>query len=68
MADVWHRLDAKTKVAALPSIEEAIGFVHNIESGTVETQILVTGSFHLVGGVLSNLEGDVFALARATAK
>jgi folylpolyglutamate synthase len=61
-------MDPNTEVAALPSIEDAIDHVRNIYGGGRETQILVTGSFHLVGGALSVLEGQKFALARSTAK
>ena len=66
LADVWQNLDPNTEVAALPSIEEAIDYVRDINGGAGETQVLVTGSFHLLGGVLSVLEGDGFALAKAT--
>ena len=61
-------MDPNTEVAALPSIEDAIDYVRNIDGGGRETQILVTGSFHLVGGALSFLEGQNFALARSAAE
>ncbi|KAJ5714319.1 uncharacterized protein N7483_011500 [Penicillium malachiteum] len=56
LAAAWHDMDPSTDVAALPSIEDAIDY------------ILVTGSFHLVGGALSVLEGQNFALARSAAE
>jgi folylpolyglutamate synthase len=56
LAAVWHDLDPTTEVTTLSSIEEAIDYVRNINDGAGQTQILVTGSFHLVGGALSVLE------------
>lgn len=50
----------------LGSIEGATKQVDKISSVVGETSILVTGSFHLVGGALSVLEGESFALEKAT--
>lgn len=66
MAGVWHELDPDAEVAALPSIEDAIEYIRHIKGGAEEISVLVTGSFHLVGGALSVLEGDNFALANST--
>lgn len=65
---MWRGLDPNSEVAALHSIKEAIDFVRNINNGFEESQIFVTGSFHLIGGALSILEGENFSLAKATAK
>lgn len=67
MAEVWHQLDPRTETAAHASIEEAIEFVKGISCELDRSTILVTGSFHLVGGALSVLEGESFALQKATA-
>lgn len=47
----------------MPSIEEAAEYLGTKE----ELQVLVTGSFHLVGGALSVLEGEDSGLKRAGA-
>lgn len=41
----------------LLSIEEAIDYIKNINSGVGESQVLVTGSLHLVGGAMAILDG-----------
>lgn len=66
LADVWRELDPKTEVSVIGSIEGATRQVEKINSVVGETSILVTGSLHLVGGALSVLEGESFALERAT--
>ncbi|GMF69473.1 unnamed protein product [Aspergillus oryzae] len=67
LAATWHDLDPSTEVVALYSIEEAIEYVRNISGHIGETRALVTGSFRLVGGALSILEGEDVAHGRATA-
>ncbi|KAJ5493671.1 hypothetical protein N7463_009758 [Penicillium fimorum] len=66
LAELWHQFDPMTKTAALASIEEAIEYAKNIVCDVDKTMILVTGSLHLVGGALSVLEGESFALQKAT--
>ncbi|KAJ7228517.1 Mur ligase [Mycena pura] len=39
-------------IHVLPSIEHAVNLVRQLESGTKHASILVTGSLHLVGGVI----------------
>ncbi|KAL9121253.1 MAG: hypothetical protein Q9187_002188 [Circinaria calcarea] len=60
-ADLWRILDAQSQVSVIPTIEEAVGYVRQLSQDKGEIQILVTGSLHLVGGVLSFLEGADFA-------
>ncbi|KAJ5604262.1 hypothetical protein N7537_007218 [Penicillium hordei] len=67
LAELWHQLDPITEIAALESIEEAIEYAKNIACNVDKTMIFVTGSFHLVGGALSVLEGEGFALQKSTA-
>ncbi|ODM20664.1 hypothetical protein SI65_03717 [Aspergillus cristatus] len=59
LADVWHDLSPETEVAALPSIEGAVEYIKNINGGVGESQVLVTGSLHLVGGAIAVLDGRV---------
>lgn len=59
----WNQLDPTTQATAFHTIEEAVHHVRRIEDGDVELDILVTGSFHLLGGLLSYLEGEDFALS-----
>ncbi|PWY88567.1 folylpolyglutamate synthase [Aspergillus sclerotioniger CBS 115572] len=68
LVDVWHGLDSSTEVAKVLSIEEAIEYVRNIKGGTPETEILVTGSFLLVGGALMVLEDKHAVPQMATAQ
>ncbi|KAF4806795.1 Folylpolyglutamate synthase [Colletotrichum siamense] len=56
MAETWRRLDPVARVLVVPTIEDSIDFVQNIGGGGSEMNVLVTGSFYLVGGLLSLLE------------
>ncbi|KAK2775532.1 Folylpolyglutamate synthetase [Emmonsiellopsis sp. PD_33] len=56
LADTWQELDNNTQTRALASVEEAVDYVREISNEVGETQILVTGSLRLIGGVLSVLE------------
>jgi folylpolyglutamate synthase len=67
LAKVWKELSPNTEVAALPTIEEAVQFVRGLaaternkgaesEKDQVAVSVLVTGSLHLVGGLLEVLE------------
>ncbi|PGH14717.1 hypothetical protein AJ79_02883 [Helicocarpus griseus UAMH5409] len=60
LASAWEELSPGTEVVAKGTIEEAVEFVRDIaqresERG-VEVSTLVTGSLHLVGGLLEVLE------------
>lgn len=61
LATVWKELDPDSEVTWLPSIEDAVDYVKEIYNGALKepgAEILVTGSFHLVGGwVLSLIDG-----------
>lgn len=61
LAEVWHELSVKRcKCEVKPNIEEAVAWVREIAKGTSNegegVSVLVTGSLHLVGGVLEVLE------------
>ncbi|KAK2753073.1 Folylpolyglutamate synthetase [Onygenales sp. PD_40] len=55
LANTWQGLDNNTQTRALASVEEAVDYVRDISNEVGETQILVTGSLRLIGGVLSVL-------------
>ncbi len=59
----WSRLDPNTRAVAVPTIEHAVEHIRSVEGGEAEMDIFVTGSFHLLGGLLSYLEGEDFALS-----
>jgi folylpolyglutamate synthase len=56
-AEVWTKLDSTAEVAVIPSIEDALEYVQELQDPSGMVQIFVTGSAHLVGGVLALLEG-----------
>jgi folylpolyglutamate synthase len=70
-AEKWRELDPSpaTVVKVLPSVEEALGYVRDLKSGSrdnaeynakdseKEIHALITGSVHLVGRTLGILEG-----------
>ncbi|KAK2804330.1 hypothetical protein FQN50_006621 [Emmonsiellopsis sp. PD_5] len=55
LVNTWQELDNNTETRALASIEEAVDYVRDISDEVGETQIFVTGSLRLIGGVLSVL-------------
>ncbi|KAL9104172.1 MAG: hypothetical protein Q9163_000871 [Psora crenata] len=55
---LWQSLDPHCHVAIAPTVENAINLAR--EFGKQGMQTLVTGSFHLVGGVLFILEPEMF--------
>ncbi|EFE33147.1 folylpolyglutamate synthetase, putative [Trichophyton benhamiae CBS 112371] len=59
MADCWSKLDPASQVSVLPSLQEAVELVDQIDSSTKGTKIFVCGSFRLVGGMLSLLDQQV---------
>lgn len=59
LAAVWREVDRGSEVVVKASIEEAVAEIRKLaEQGEDEVKVLVTGSLHLVGGVLEVLEGD----------
>jgi folylpolyglutamate synthase len=56
-AEKWSSVDPLAKVSLIPTIEQAIDFTKRLQ-GDDEQQVhvFVTGSLHLVGGVLGILE------------
>jgi folylpolyglutamate synthase len=58
LANVWSELDAGVETNVMGTIEEAIYAVRTLakENDDAEVVVLVTGSLHLVGGVLEVLE------------
>ncbi|KAF4893893.1 Folylpolyglutamate synthase [Colletotrichum fructicola] len=59
MAETWRRLDPVARVLVVPTIEDSADFMQNIGCAGTEMNVLVTGSFYLVGGLLSLLENTV---------
>ncbi|EQB43999.1 hypothetical protein CGLO_17299 [Colletotrichum gloeosporioides Cg-14] len=59
MAETWRRLDPVARVLVVPTIEDSTDFIQNIGGGGSEMNVLVTGSFYLVGGLISILEGAI---------
>ena len=56
-ASVWAATDSSAKVHITSTVQEAIELVQDFsEQRDSTTDILVTGSIHLVGGVLALLE------------
>ncbi|KZF21844.1 folylpolyglutamate synthase [Xylona heveae TC161] len=79
MAQTWSALDPETNVVVRPTIEEAIAWVREVAAGASkdtaqqekenqEVMVLVTGSVHLVGGVLEVLETEKEAKQKSDAK
>ncbi|CAK7245860.1 MAG: Folylpolyglutamate synthetase [Sporothrix thermara] len=68
LANEWRKINPETKVVlAMPTIEDAVDYVRQIEGGQVDIRALITGSFHLIGGALTILEdGEDFALANTS--
>jgi folylpolyglutamate synthase len=61
LARAWEELDPETEVRVVGTIEEAVGIVRTLrkdgeEGGGGLVTALVTGSLHLVGGLLEVLE------------
>lgn len=62
LATMWQEVDPGARVEVQSSIEEAINVIRDDivadEGGDARKVVLVTGSLHLVGGVLEVLEGS----------
>jgi folylpolyglutamate synthase len=56
-AEAWTKLDSTAEVTVLPSIEDALEYVQKLQDPCGMVQIFVTGSTHLIGGMLALLEG-----------
>ena len=59
-SEVWRKLEPSlppSSIHLLPNIQEAVELVEDLSEELGELQIFVTGSLHLVGGVISILEG-----------
>jgi folylpolyglutamate synthase len=55
LAEAWSTLAPsfpKSSIHVLPSIEHAIRTVHGLQTSDRPVSVLVTGSLHLVGGVI----------------
>lgn len=63
LAETWKQVEPNTNVRVTKSIEEAVDTIRHLvrnekdDSDEVEGVALVTGSLHLVGGLLEVLEG-----------
>lgn len=66
LRDEWLMLDSDVDVLALATIEDAQERVQMISDAKGEVDVLVTGSFHLVGGFISLLEGQDYGLKSTT--
>ncbi len=58
--DVWKDLEPSlptSNIHLLPNIQEAVELIDEFSDELGEVQIFVTGSLHLVGGIISILEG-----------
>ncbi|KAF2004057.1 folylpolyglutamate synthase [Amniculicola lignicola CBS 123094] len=66
LQEEWQELDPKATVLAMPTIEDAQLEVERISKDVGEIDAMVTGSFHLVGGILSLLEGEHYGLESTT--
>ena len=58
LAKTYDEIDPEATVHVLGSIEEAISRAREI-AGQAKTEVLVTGSLHLVGGFIEVLESEV---------
>ena len=59
LATTWAKIDPETQIIVLSSIEEAVEQVRKIAINQKDdVMVFVTGSLHLVGGVLEILETD----------
>lgn len=63
LAKTWKEIDPQADVKVVRTIEEAIGLARAVASeaktaGDAGVEVLVTGSLHLVGGVVEVLESE----------
>lgn len=55
LAEAWSKIDEKSERHVFGNIQDAVEFTRKLDG---ETQALVTGSLHLVGGFLAVYDGD----------
>ncbi|KAF8251137.1 FolC bifunctional protein [Wilcoxina mikolae CBS 423.85] len=53
LADAWHNVDHNAQTHVMKTIEEAVDLVRSVDD---DVQVLVTGSLHLVGGMLEVID------------
>lgn len=58
-ANFWGKVDQSAAVHILGSIQEAVEFVETCAQANGNTEIFVTGSIHLVGGIISIVEEGI---------
>lgn len=56
-AKTWADTRDPAKIHLASTIQEAVDLVEELSRDLQETKIFVTGSFHLIGGLLCLLEG-----------
>ncbi|KAK6387498.1 Folylpolyglutamate synthetase [Exophiala oligosperma] len=56
-AEVWAESDQMPIIHTLPTIQDAIELIEELSEEQEATDVFVTGSIHLVGGILALLEG-----------
>ena len=62
LAETWRSIDGKAEVRVMRTVEESVEYARGVgrewreKGGEVEVMALVTGSLHLVGGVIDVLE------------
>jgi folylpolyglutamate synthase len=52
-SEIWSEFDSNACVHISPSVEEAVGFIDNNIGSSENVDILVTGSLHLIGALLT---------------
>jgi hypothetical protein len=60
-AGAWTKLDSTAEVTVLPSIEDALEYVQKFRGPCGMVQIFVTGSTHLIGGMLEGHDAVVYS-------
>lgn len=55
LATAWQSVDSHAKIHVVSTIEESVDLMRSLGGAT---QVLVTGSLHLVGGFLDVVEDD----------
>lgn len=61
LAAMWKTLDAHAETHVLGSVEEAVDFARNLGKEVGSAKVFVTGSLHLVGGVLAVQQSKPFS-------
>ncbi|KAK0403064.1 hypothetical protein QR680_016695 [Steinernema hermaphroditum] len=58
---IWSERNSEDTVFTFPCIEDALKKVEELTSNSRKVEVLVTGSLHLVGGVISFVQPDLYA-------